>query len=106
MSFNPEQVKQGNLIKKQLEETPNNFATEGGASFSKPGKDLAKTSSVRTAGPMGAFAVEAQQNPELQMHLAKWGEMFGQSNQGAQFNQQKMQQAMAQAAQLQAGGNA
>ena len=80
MSFNPEQVKQGNLIKKQLEETPNNFATEGGASFSKPGKDLAKTSSLRMAGPMGAFAVEAQQNPELQMHLAKWGEMFGQSN--------------------------
>ena len=105
MAFSPEAVKQGNVIKKQLEETPRNFATEGGAAFSKPTGDLAKQSQQRMAGPMGAFAMEAQNNPDLQIHLAKWGEMFNQSNQGSQFNQAKMQAAMAQAAQ-QVGGQA
>ena len=91
MSFNPEQVRQGNLIKKQLEETPANFATEGGASFSKPAQDLAKTSGTRMAGPGGAFAMELMQDPALQQRVMNWNQQFAQSNQGMQFNQAKIQ---------------
>ena len=91
MSFNPEQVKQGNLIKKQLEETPRNFATEGGASFSKPAQDLDKTSGIRMAGPGGAFAMQLMQDPELQERVATWNQQFMQSNPGMEFNQAKIQ---------------
>ena len=91
MSFNPEQVKQGNLIKKQLEETPRNFATEGGASFSKPAGDLDKMSSTRMAGPGGAFAMQLMQDPELQERVRTWNQQFAQSNQGMEFNQAKIQ---------------
>ena len=91
MSFNPEQVKQGNLIKKQLEETPRNFATEGGASFSKPAQDLDKTSSTRMAGPGGAFAMQLMQDPQLAERVETWNQQFAQSNQGMEFNQAKIQ---------------
>ena len=91
MSFNPEQVKQGNLIKKQLEETPRNFATEGGASFSKPAGDLDKTSSTRMAGPGGAFAMQMMQDPMLAQRVGTWNQQFAQSNQGMQSNQAKIQ---------------
>ena len=91
MSFNPEQVKQGNLIKKQLEETPRNFATEGGASFSKPAEDLDKTSGTRMAGPGGAFAMQMLQDPQLAERVSTWNQQFAQSNQGMQFNQAKIQ---------------
>lgn len=91
MSFNPEQIKQGNLIKKQLEETPHNFATEGGAAFSKPAGNLDKTSSTRMAGPGGAFAMDMMNDPELQQRVATWNQQFAQSNQGMEFNQAKMQ---------------
>lgn len=91
MSFNPEQVKQGNLIKKQLEETPHNFATEGGASFSKPSQDLDKTSGTRMAGPGGAFAMQLMQDPQLAQRVGTWNQQFAQSNQGMEFNQAKIQ---------------
>ncbi len=95
MSFNPEQVMQGNAIKRQLEETPRNFATEGGASFSKPTDDLDKTSETRMAGPGGAFAMQMMQDPELQQRVGNWNQQFAQSNQGMQFNQAKIQMGAA-----------
>ena len=91
MSFNPEQIKQGNLIKKQLEETPRNFATEGGAAFSKPANDLDETSGIRMAGPGGAFAIKLMQDPFMQERVANWNQQFAQSNQGMEFNQAKIQ---------------
>lgn len=91
MSFNPEQIKQGNLIKRQLEETPRNFATEGGASFSKPARDLDKTSGTRMAGPGGAFAMSMMNDPELQERVNTWSQQFAQSNPGMEFNQTKIE---------------
>ena len=91
MSFDPEQVKQGNLIKRQLEETPRNFATEGGSSFSMPARDLDKTNGTRMAGPGGAFAIQMMTDPELQKRVGNWSQQFARSNQGMEFNQAKIQ---------------
>ena len=89
MSFNSQSVRQGNIAKKQAEETPSTF-TSGGSSFSAPGNDLAKRSETRMAGPGGAFAMQMMQDPELAQRVQTWGQQFMQSNQGMEFNQAKM----------------
>ena len=42
---------------------------------------------------MGARALELMQNPAEASRTNQWMEMFGQSNQGAEFNQTKQMQA-------------
>jgi len=90
MSFNPKVVQQGNQAKKQAEETPNVFATEGGSSVSLSSGSLDNKNKTRMAGPGGAFAMAMVQDPELANRVAMWGTQFAQSNQGMQFNQAKM----------------
>ena len=58
MSFDPKSVQQGNLVKKQAEETPTSFATENGASYAEPTGSLDKKNELRMAGPGGAFAMK------------------------------------------------
>lgn len=85
MSFNPKMVRLGNELKKQAEENPMLLATEGGASFSEPSKQLDIGNKQRMAGPGGAFAMELMQNPELANRVAQ----FEQGHQ--QFQLKKMQ---------------
>ena len=90
MSFERAVIQQGNRAKKEAEETPNNFATEGGAAAVSPTAQMDKTSAKRMAGPGGAFAMQMMQDPMLQQRVASWNQQFSQSNQGMQFNQAKM----------------
>ena len=90
MQYSPEQIRQGQLAKKQAEETPTSFATEGGASFSLPSGNLDKKSETRFAGPGGAYAQALMNDPQLVARTQMWTQQFMQSNQGMQFNQAKM----------------
>ena len=90
MKFQRQQVIQGNRLKKEAEENPGTFGTENGAAFSQPSQGLDKKNATRFAGPGGAFAMQMQQDPELQARVAKWDQEFAQSNEGMQFNQAKM----------------
>ena len=90
MSFDRASIQHGNRLKKEAEETPNAFATEGGASAVAPTSQLDRKSEARMAGPGGAFAMKMMQDPQLQQRVAGWSQQFAQSNQGMQFNQAKM----------------
>lgn len=91
MSFNSKVIQQGNVIKKQAEETPTSFATESGSSFASPSGSLDKKNELRMAGPGGAFAMKMIQDPAFAERVAGWNQQFMQSNQGLEFNQAKMQ---------------
>ena len=65
MSFDRAVIQQGNLTKKEAEETPNAFAKNGGAAMVQP-------------------------TGQLDKRVANWNSRFSQSNQGMQFNQAKM----------------
>lgn len=90
MQYQRQQIIQGNRLKKEAEENPGTFGTENGADFSQPSQALDKKSSIRMAGPGGAFAMQMAQDPELAARVAKWDQEFAQSNEGMQFNQAKM----------------
>lgn len=90
MSFDRAVIQQGNITKKEAEETPNAFAKNGGAALVQPTGQLDKTSASRMAGPGGAFAMQLMQDPNMQQRVANWNSRFIQSNQGMQFNQAKM----------------
>ena len=92
MAFNSEVIRQGQSIRKQAEETPTSFATEGGSSFAMPSGNLASKNDVtRFAGPGGAYAQKLMTDPELAMKNQQWNQQFMQSNQGMQFNMAKIQ---------------
>lgn len=90
MSFDRATIQHGNRMKIEAEETPNSFATEGGAAAVGPTGQLDRKSQQRMAGPGGAFAMNMMQDPQLQQRVASWNQQFSQSNQGMQFNQAKM----------------
>ena len=92
MKYQPQQIIQGNRLKKEAEESPDTFGTMGGSSFSEPTSKLDdKTNNNRFAGPVGAFALRMMQDPQAAAGLKMWDEMFVQSNEGLAFNQAKMQ---------------
>lgn len=85
MSFDPKMVRLGNEVKKQAKETPMLLATEGGASFSEPSKQLDIGDKQRMAGPGGAFAMELMNNPDLANRVAQFEQGY------QQFQLKKMQ---------------
>ena len=91
MSFDPKAVQQGNIAKKQAQETPTSFATESGSTFAQPTGSLDKKNELRMAGPGGAFAMKMMMDPDFTNRVASWNQQFMQSNQGMEFNQAKMQ---------------
>ena len=89
MSFDPKEVRLGNEAKKQSKENPMLLATEGGASFSEPSKNLDVGDKQRMAGPGGAFAIEMMRNPELANRVTQFEQGY------QQFQLKKMQLAAA-----------
>ncbi len=93
ISYDRQTLVEGNRIQKQAEERPSTFAEYNGASMSQPTNNLELSSQTRMAGEKGARALELMQNPNARLDVDNWMASFGQSNQGAEFNQAKMQQA-------------
>ena len=93
MDYNPEQVRQGNRALEEAKENPATFATYNGEADVLPDNNLVSGNAVRKAGPGGRRALELMTNPVAQKETADWMRLFGQSNEGMQFNQAAMQQA-------------
>jgi len=72
--FEPMRVRQGALLRKEREETPQDF---------HKGK-------ARMAGDIGERALEMMQVPGEMERVTAWNQAFGESNQGVEFNAGKM----------------
>ena len=93
INYDRQTLVEGNRLQKQAEERPTTFAEYNGAVEPQPTGDLELSSQTRMAGQKGARAVELMNNPNAQYEVDQWMASFGQSNQGAEFNQAKMDQA-------------
>ncbi len=93
LSYDRSSILQGNKLRRENEERPVTFAEVGGASDAQPSAPL-DVKNQRMAGPVGARALELMNNPEARVATERWDELFGQSNQGGDFNQEKTRQAM------------
>lgn len=91
--YNRTAVLQGNQIKRELEEFPTIPAMANGEVDPLTTSNLAAKNNVRKAGPGGVHAVNLLTNPEAIAATENWMNLFGQSNQGMEFNQAKMIQA-------------
>ena len=94
MYFNPKQIREGNRIKREAQETPTTFSTEAGGTFSEPAGGKGKRTQTRMAGPGGAFAMEIAQDPELAQRVAEFSMQFAETNPGFEFYKAKQQQQM------------
>lgn len=93
MDIDPRVIQDGNRLKDELKSNPSTFGSDGGVS--KPqARSLDKSSPTRMAGEMGARYLAMVSDPSEAERTDQWMEMFGQSNQGAEFNQSKLNQAM------------
>ena len=86
MDFSREAPIQGTKNKAAAEETPETFATMGGADQSSI-TDIPKS---RMAGPVGARALQLMNDPAYAAASEGWMSKFALTPQGAQFNQAKM----------------
>jgi hypothetical protein len=89
MSFNPKDIQNGRLNQQKARETPGSFASTNGTTEVNPTGDLSK-SNRRMAGEVGSRAMELMNDPQEQKRTANWMQLFGTSNQGAQWNAAKM----------------
>ena len=89
MSFNPKDLQNGRLNQQKARETPGSFASTNGTTEVNPTGDLSK-SNRRMAGEVGSRAMDLMNDPQEQKRTANWMQLFGTSNQGAQWNAAKM----------------
>ncbi len=94
VSYDRPTLIEGNRQKQQAEERPTTFAEYNGAVEPQPTGNLALSNQSRMAGQTGARALELMQNPNAAMEVDRWMNLFGQSNQGQEFNAAKMEQTM------------
>ena len=93
LTYSQPNIAQGRLSQQQGQETPNTFGMLNSA------EQLTQTSRLdrpkqRFAGQLGQRYVEYMNNPEEQARTDMWMQAFGQSNEGMQFNQAKMNQGV------------
>ena len=86
MEYSREALVQGTKNKLAAEETPETFATMGGADQTSI-TDIPKT---RMAGPVGARALQLMNDPAYASAAEGWNAKFALTPQGVQFNQAKM----------------
>jgi hypothetical protein len=82
-------VAQGKTNQNMAEEQPNTFGKESGADRVNQRTQLDKPKQ-RMAGMIGNRMLEYLSNPQEMKRTEGWMEMFGQSNQGMQWNAAKM----------------
>ncbi|MAA76856.1 MAG: hypothetical protein CML73_02330 [Rhodobiaceae bacterium] len=92
MNISPLELRNGARVKRELESNPSTFGSDLGVAQIEPNTDLV-SSNKRMAGPMGAHAIALMNDPELAQYTDTWMSQFGLSNEGGQFNQEKMRQA-------------
>jgi len=97
ISYDKQSLVDGQKLRQMNEETPSSFATYNGADSQVGGGNLAAKNETRMAGPGGVHAMRLKTDPEYAMKTAEWENLFGQSNQGADFNTTKTSIAQAQA---------
>ena len=101
MNYSNEDLRQGAQIKSEGKETPQTFATNGGASVHEPSSGFGKQ---RMAGQAMARQTQLMNDPQEQQRTIDWMNRFQMSNEGMQFNQAKMvMSGMAQNSQEQEG---
>lgn len=88
-NYSKETLMQGRLNQAKAKETPNSFAIENGTA------QVNETSKMdggdpRMAGAEGQRAIQMMNNPVEFNRTMKWMNLFGQSNQGVQWNMGKM----------------
>ena len=93
MKFNKAELQQGRLNAQASQETPGSFGEINGADQANSSRDLSR-SPHRMAGQMGARALALMNDPEEQQRTHTWMQQFGMSNEGAAFNQAKMNGGM------------
>ena len=93
LTYNRADLIQGNRLRKEAEERPTTFAEYDGAVDPITPDNLDRAAS-RKAGPVGARAMQLMNDPEAIQATNNWMNLFAQSNQGADFNRTKSQQAV------------
>ena len=83
--FDPISVKQGSLLKAELEETPSTMTTENGADSTSGGATLDAQPKTQMAGPKGQWAMARMTDPQVQMDLDGWLGSFYKSGPGMQW---------------------
>ena len=78
------EIQAGNQRQSELKETPTEFRNPEG---------LQRNSTRRMAGQAGERAQELMTNPLEKQRTDNWMGLFGMSNEGAQFEQAKIQKA-------------
>lgn len=80
MKFNlsAEELQQGRINQNKSKETPNTFATGGGAAQVNPTDNLAK-GDVRKAGAEGERALQMMNDPNEKQRTANWMNAFNMS---------------------------
>ena len=87
MNYSPEDIKQGVQIQRQAKETPSSFGLLDGADQYQGSDSFGQT---RMAGQVGARVLDLINNQDESNRTNAWMQQFGQSVQGAEFNQVKM----------------
>ena len=86
MKFDSQALIQGLKNQQAAEETPETFATMGGADQTS----LTDIPKARMAGPVGARALQLMNDPAQAAAAQGWNAKFALTPQGVQFNQAKM----------------
>ena len=89
IDYSAASVAQGRINQAKAQEQPNTFASENGAAAVTQTNSLDKPKQ-RMAGQFGHRAMEYMNDPAEQERTNAWMDMFGQSNEGMQFNQAKI----------------
>ena len=84
LQITPQEVRAGTSKQAELKETPTEFRNPEG---------LERHSTRRMAGQMGERAQALMMDPIEQQRTNEWMGLFGMSNEGAQFDQAKIQKA-------------
>ena len=87
MNYSPEDIRNGQQIKIQANETPSSFASMDGAAQMGESKTFGTS---RKAGEVGQRALDMMNNPVEIKRTQNWMSQFGMSNEGMQFNQARM----------------
>ena len=89
MNYSRSAVTQGRANQAKADEQPNTFAYENGVNKISQMSSL-DTPKQRMAGQFGHRALEYMNDPIEKERTDTWMDLFGQSNEGMEFNQAKI----------------